>query len=427
MDNKEYRLATLAVRGGFSGDTTGSVNLPIHPTTAYNFQDAEHAADLFDLKVGGNIYSRINNPTMDAFSERLNLLDGGSGALALSSGQSATLIAITNLCEEGDHFITASSLYGGTYSLFTNTFRKYGIQVSFVDPAADEDTLFAAIRPNTKLIFAETIGNPRMNVLDLNKFSSLARRSGLPLVLDNTFATPALLRCKDYGANILVYSATKYLGGHGNSLGGVIVDLGNFDWGNGKFPNLTDPDPSYHGISYWETFGNAAFIVKARVQLLRDLGCAMSPFNAWILSMGMETLPLRMQKHSENALALARHLENHPKVTWVSYPGLESSPDYRLTRQYLPQGASGMLAFGVLGGRSAGETFINSVEMSNLVTNLGDTRTLVVHPASTTHRQLSEEQQVMAGVLPDMIRVSVGIEDIADIIDDFEQALARIR
>lgn len=420
-----YKLATLAVRGGYTPDGTGAANMPIHPSTAFHFDDADHAADLFDLKVSGNIYTRINNPTMDAFAERVNLLDGGIGALATSSGQAAITIALTNIAENGDHILAMSTLYGGTHSLLTHTFKKYGIAVDFIDPELPIDQILGLVRPNTKAIYAETIGNPRMNVLDVEKIAKAANSAGVPFVLDNTFATPALFRAKDQGVNIVVYSATKYLGGHGNALGGVIVDLGNFPWDNGKFEKLTEPDPSYHGISYWDSFKEAAYIVKARVGVLRDVGSSLSPFNAWILAMGLETLPLRIKKHSENALELAKFLEGHPNVSYVLYPGLESSPDYDRTKRYLPMGASGMLAFGVKGGSEAGKSFINHVELANLVANLGDTRTIVTHPASTTHRQLNEEEQIQAGVQPDMIRVSVGIEDIDDLKEDFDQALKK--
>ena len=423
--NKNYRLATLAVRGGYTPDHTGAANMPIHPSTAFHFDDADHAAALFDLREAGNIYSRINNPTTDALAERVNLLDGGVGALSVSSGQAAITIALTNIAEKGDHILATSTLYGGTHSLLSHTFQKYGIEVDFADPDLSLAELLTKVKPNTKAIYAETIGNPRMNVLDFNKISAVARAAGIPFVLDNTFATPALFSAIDHGANIVIYSATKYLGGHGNALGGVIVDLGNFPWDNGKFEKLVAPDPSYHGISYWNAFREAAFIVKARVGVLRDVGSALSPFNAWIISMGMETLPLRMAKHSENALKLAEFLENHPQISYVLYPGLESSTDYARARQYLPQGASGMLAFGIKGKNEAGKSFINNVELANLVANLGDTRTIVTHPASTTHRQLSEIEQEKAGLLPEMFRVSVGIEDIDDLKEDFDQALRK--
>lgn len=422
---KDYKLATLAVRGGHVPDHTGAANMPIYPSTAFIFEDSVQAANRFDLKELGNIYTRINNPTNDAFADRINLLDGGAGALSLSSGQSATLVALTTLASASDHILSVSTLYGGTHSLFTNTFKKYGIEVTFVDPEASEDEILAKVRDNTKAIFAETVGNPRMNLLDLDKIAAVAKKADLPFVLDNTFTTPALIRAKDHGVNIVVYSATKYLGGHGNAMGGVIVDLGNFDWDNGKFPGLVEPDSSYHGIRFYETFGPMAFILKARVCTLRDIGTVLSPFNAWILSMGVETLPLRMEKHSENGRLLADFLEDHPAVSYVLYPGSKTDPHQDRAKKYLPHGAAGMLAFGIKGGAEAGERFINTIDMADMVTNLGDTRTIVTHPASTTHRQLSADQQEEAGVSADMIRVSVGIEDIDDIIRDFDEALKK--
>lgn len=420
-----YHLATRAVRSGYTPDATGSANLPIHPSTAFVFDDADHAADLFDLQCEGNIYSRINNPTMDAFSARVNDLDEGVGALAVSSGQAAIDIALSTIASQGDHILSVTTLYGGTHSLFSNTFRARGIEVTFIDPDASKRTILESVRPETKAIYAETIGNPRMNIPELDTIAQAAREADLPFVLDNTLATPALFRPKDHGVSVAVYSATKYLGGHGNALGGVIVDLGNYDWGSERFPVLNEPDPSYHGIRYVETFGKAAYIVRARVGVLRDVGSALSPFNAWVLSMGLETLPLRMKQHSENALRLARHLQSHPGVAYVLYPGLSDSPDAERSVRYLPNGASGMLAFGIRGGLDAGVRFINHVRLANHVTNLGDTRTIVTHPASTTHRQLSDQEQREAGVTSDMIRVSVGIEDIRDLIDDFDQALER--
>ncbi len=421
--NKDYKLATLAVRSGYEADSTGAATMPIYPSTAFHFDSADHAANLFDLKEFGNIYSRLTNPTMDAVAARVNALDEGVGALAVSSGQAAITIALTNIVKQHEHILSVSTLYGGTHSLFSNTFKHYGIDVTFINPELSEEEILSYAKDNTKAIYAETIGNPLMNVLDIDKLSSVAKKIGVPFILDNTLATPALFRAKDHGVNIVLYSATKYLGGHGNALGGIIVDLGNFSWNNGKFPELTEPDPSYHGIQYWDTFGSLAFIIKARVGVLRDVGSALSPFNAWIIAMGIETLPLRMKKHCENALGLAQFLESHPQVTYVSYPGLASSPYHKLAKRYLPNGASGMLAFGIKGGSNAGKSFINKVELANLVANLGDNRTIVTHPASTTHRQLTEQQQIDAGVSPDMIRVSVGIEDLEDLITDFSLGL----
>jgi len=423
---KQWKASTLAVQGGYSPDETGARTLPIYQTTAFEFQNADHAANLFNLKEFGNIYSRIMNPTVAAFEEKVNLLEGGVGGLATASGQAAITLAILNICQAGQHIVAASTLYGGTYTLLGTTLKKLGIEVSFVDPDADLDEIRKSFRPETRAIFAETIGNPSLNILDFKKFSQLAEEEQVPLIIDNTFATPALCRPLDHGANIVVYSATKYISGHGNSLGGIIVDGGNFDWNNGKFPELTEPDPSYHGIRYVEAFANQAYILKARVQLLRDIGPCISPFNAFLMNMGLETLPLRMKKHSENALALAQYLEAHDEVSWVRYPGLKSHQSYSFSQDYFVNGSSGMLAFGIKGGLEAGKSFINNVELASLVANVGDTRTLVIHPASTTHSQLTPEQQLASGVTQDLVRVSVGIEDIEDIIADFEQALGRI-
>ncbi|WZL74302.1 O-acetylhomoserine aminocarboxypropyltransferase/cysteine synthase [Clostridiaceae bacterium 35-E11] len=425
--NKKWRFSTLAVQGGYTVDETGARTLPIHQTASYQMQDADHAARLFDLQEQGNIYTRIINPTTSAFEEKINLLEGGVGALATASGQAAITLAILNICKSGEHIVSASTLYGGTYTLFDHTFKKMGIEVSFVDPDAAIEEIKKQFRPNTKALYAETIGNPRLNVLDIQKFSQVAKEYKVPLIIDNTFATPYLCRPLEYGANIVVHSATKYIGGHGNSIGGVIVDGGNFDWKNGKYPELVEPDPSYHGIKYFETFHNQAYIVKARVQLLRDIGSCLSPFNAFLLSLGLETLPLRMEKHSENALKLAKFLQNHEKVSWVNYPNLQNYDYYCLTQKYLSKGSGGMLAFGIKGGTQAGKIFINAVKLATLVPNVGDARTLVIHPGSTTHRQLTEEQQLSSGVTADLIRVSVGIEDIEDIIEDFDQALEQVK
>lgn len=423
---KKWKISTQAVQGGYSPDGTGSRTLPIYQTTAYEFQNADHAARLFDLKEFGNIYSRITNPTVGAFEEKVNLLEGGSGALAVSSGQAAITLSIFNICQSGQHIVAASTLYGGTYTLLGTTLAKMGIEVTFVDPDADAEEIQKAFKDNTRAIFAETIGKPGLNILDFGKFKELSVKNQVPLIIDNTFATPALFRPFEHGANIVIYSATKYLSGHGNSLGGIIVDGGNFDWNNGKFPELTEPDPSYHGIKYVEAFESMAYILKARVQLLRDLGPCISPFNAFLMNMGLETLPLRMNKHSENALALSRYLETHEKISWVSYPALQSHQSYALSQKYFTDGASGILTFGIKGGREAGKEFINQVELASLVANVGDTRTLVIHPASTTHSQLTPKQQLASGVTQDLVRVSVGIEDIEDIIQDFEQALEKL-
>ncbi len=420
---KHYELGTLAVQGSYKADETGSRTIPLYPTTGYDLGGADRAADLFDLKEFGNIYTRLNNPTNSLFEEKAALLEGGVGALSTASGQAAITLALLNICSAGDHIIAASTLYGGTHTLLSHTFKKLGIQTSFVDPELSIESLKAFIKPNTKVIYGETIGNPGLNVLDFEKFTALAKAAAVPLIIDNTFATPYLLKAFDHGADIVIYSATKYIGGHGNSLGGLIIDSGKFEWTEDKYPGLVNPDPSYHGVKYVETFGALSYIIKARVQLLRDLGATISPFNSYLLHTGLETLHLRLARHCENALALAKYLEGHELVEWVSYPGLESHASYDRAKIYLPKGASGILTFGVKGGKEAGRKFINSVELASLVANVGDTRTLVIHPSSTTHAQLTDDEQIASGVFPDLIRVSVGIEDIEDIKADFDQAL----
>jgi len=420
---KGYGLGTLAVQGSYKADATGAGTIPLYQSTAYDLGDADRAAALFDLKEFGNIYTRLNNPTNSLFEEKATLLEGGVGALSTASGQAAISLGIWNICTAGDHVISASTLYGGTHTLFAHTFKKLGIETTFVDPEASLEELTKSIQPNTKVIYAESIGNPGLNVLDFEKFTALSKAAGVPLMIDNTFATPYLLKPFDHGADIVVYSATKYIGGHGNSMGGLIIDSGNFEWTADKFSCLVEPDPSYHGVKYVEAFGSLSYIVKARVQLLRDLGSTISPFNSFLLHTGLETLHLRMERHSQNALSLAEYLESHELVEWVSYPGLKTHPSYERAQKYLPKGVSGMLTFGVKGGLEAGRKFINNVELAGLVANLGDTRTLVIHPGSTTHSQLTEEEQIASGVSPDLIRVSVGIEDIEDIKADFDQAL----
>lgn len=425
MTVKNFGLGTIAVQGSYSADETGSRTIPIHQTASYDLRDADRAANLFGLKEFGNIYTRLNNPTNTSFEEKLNLLEGGVGALSTASGQAAISLAILNICQSGDHILAASTLYGGTYTLFAYTFKKLGIEVTFVDPEAPLEELKASVQGNTKVVYAETIGNPGLNVLDFEKFSALSKFACAPFIVDNTFATPYLIRPFEHGVDIVVYSATKYIGGHGNSIGGAIVDSGKFKWTQDKFPGLVEPDPSYHGLKYTETFGDLAYIIKARVQLIRDIGATLSPFNSFLLHTGLETLHLRVQRHSDNALELAKYLQDHDQVEWVSYPGLEDHPSYDRAKKYLPKGASGVLTFGVKGGREAGRAFINNVELATLVPNIGDTRTLVIHPASTTHSQLSEAEQEASGVRPDLIRVSVGIEDIEDIKADFDQALLK--
>jgi len=414
---------TICIHGGYSPKSGEPRVLPIVQSTTYQYGDPDYLADIFDLKATGHMYTRISNPTIEALEKKISLLEGGVGALAVSSGQSATLISLLNICSNGQHIIAASSLYGGTMTLLSTTFKKVGIEVDFVDQSLKIEEFLKYAKPNTRAVFAETISNPGTEVLDIKKMSEFAEEIDVPLIIDNTIATPYLCNPFEYGANIITHSTSKYLDGHAISLGGAIVDGGNFNWDNGKFPELTEPDPSYHGISYTETFKEQAYIVKARMQLLRDLGNTMSPFNAFLTNLGMETLVLRMKKHSENALALARFLESHPKVAWVSYPGLESHRDHELAKQYLPLGASGLLTFGVKGGREGAGEFIRNIDLVSLVVHLGDVRTLVLHPATTTHRQLTDEELNAAGIGPEMIRVSVGIENIEDIIEDFRRAL----
>ncbi len=426
MSEQSWRFDTLALHGGQVPDpTTGSRAVPIYQTTSYVFKNADHAANLFALAEAGNIYTRIMNPTTDVFEKRMALLEGGVGALAVASGQAAETLAIVNILRAGDELVSASSLYGGTYNLFAVTLPKLGITTRFVDPA-DPENFRRAITDRTKALYAETIGNPKMDVLDIEPVAKIAHEAGVPLIIDNTFASPYLCRPFDHGADIVIHSATKFIGGHGTSIGGVIVDSGHFSWTGGKFPELVDPDPSYHGVSYTDAFGPAAYIVKARVQMLRDLGPALSPFNSFLFLQGLETLSLRMERHSSNALRVARFLEEHPKVAWVNYPGLESHPSHSLTKKYLRDGMAGaIMGFGIKGGREAGKRFIDSVKLFSLLANVGDSKSLVIHPASTTHQQLTAEQQLETGVTEDFVRLSVGTEDVQDILDDLEQALSR--
>ena len=420
---KDWRIETQAIQEGFTPKDGDPRIVPIFQSTTFKFSSADHVAKLFDLEVGGHFYTRLSNPTAEAFELKIAAMEGGVAAMATSSGQAATSIAIMNICRAGEHVVAASTLYGGTYSLFANTFPKMGIEVTFVDPEADEATIEAAFRPETRALFGETIGNPGLNILDFEKFAKISRKMQVPLIIDNTFPTPYLCRPFDHGADIVIHSATKYIDGHATSVGGVIIDSGNFDWGNGRYPELTEPDSSYHGLKYFETFGKLAYIVKARVQLMRDLGSCPAPMNAFLFNLGLETLPLRMQRHSENALAMAKYLEKHPAVSWVTYPGLESHKSHARAQKYLPKGASGVLTFGIKGGAEAGKKFMESCEVIALVVHVGDARSCVLHPASTTHRQLSPEQQIASGVSPDLIRLSVGIEHIDDLIEDVNQAL----
>jgi O-acetylhomoserine (thiol)-lyase len=426
IDNK-LKTETLVLHAGQEPDpTTGSRAVPIYQTTSYQFKSTEHAANLFGLREFGNIYTRLMNPTTDVFEKRIAALDGGVGALAVASGQSAITLALLNIAQAGDEIISADNLYGGTYNLFHYTFPRLGIKVKFV-PSNDLDALQKAITSKTKAVYAESIGNPKLNVADLEGISKIAHKNGIPFVLDNT-VSPYLLRPFDFGVDIIVYSATKFIGGHGTSIGGVIVDSGKFDWTNGKFPLISEPDPSYHGINFVEALkplGNIAYIIKARVTLLRDLGPAVSPFNSFLFLQGLETLHLRLPRHSENALAVAKYLKEHPKVSWVNYPGLDDSPEKERVKKYLPKGAGAILGFGIKGGLEAGKKFIDSLELISHLANVGDAKSLAIHPATTTHQQLSPDEQLSTGVTPDFVRLSIGIEHIDDIIGDIEQALGK--
>jgi O-acetylhomoserine (thiol)-lyase len=419
-------LETLALHGGQQPDpTTGARAVPIYQTTSYQFKDTDHAARLFGLQEFGNIYTRIMNPTQDVLEQRIAALEGGVGALALASGQAAETLGILNLAGAGDNIVSSSDLYGGTYNLFRHTLPKIGITTRFVD-ARDYDGFRNAIDERTKAFFLEFIGNPKLDVLNLEKIAAIAHEQGVPVIVDSTTATPYLSRPFEWGADIVVHSATKYIGGHGNSIGGLLVDSGKFDWANGRFPEFTTPDPSYHGLIYTQALGPLAYIIKARVQLLRDIGAAISPFNSFLLLQGIETLGLRMERHSQNALAVAKHLQEHAKIEWVNYPGLPNHPTYELAKKYLPKGQSGILGFGIKGGRAVGATFINSLKLFSHLANIGDAKSLAIHPATTTHSQLTPEEQAITGVTDDYVRLSVGIESIDDIIADLDQALAKV-
>jgi O-acetylhomoserine (thiol)-lyase len=426
MSETKQQLATLAVHAGQTPDpATGSRAVPIYQTTSYLFQDADHAGRLFALQEFGNIYTRIMNPTTDVLEKRVAALEGGVAGLATASGQAAETLAVTTLAAAGEEIISTTSLYGGTYNLFHYTLPRLGINVKFVD-ADDFDGIRAAINDKTRAIYTETLGNPKLDVVDIERIAAIAHENGLPLIIDNTSASPALVRPIEWGADIVVNSATKFLGGHGTSIGGVIVDAGNFDWkASGRFKEFVEPDPSYHGLSYWEAFGKLSFILKARVQGLRDTGAAISPFNAFLILQGIETLHLRLERHSQNALAVAQHLEAHPGVEWVNYPGLASSSYKARAEKYLPNGQGALITFGIKGGYEAGKKLIDSLELFSLVANIGDAKSLVIHPASTTHQQLSVEEQASTGVTPGLVRLSVGIEDIRDILADLDQAIEK--
>lgn len=425
-----YQDETILLHGGQTADpATRSRAVPIYQTTAYEFENTKEAADIFALKKPGNIYTRLMNPTSEVFEQRMAELDGGVGALALASGQSAITLAIINLAQAGDEIVSFDNLYGGAYNLFNHTLRRLGINVKFVN-SSDPKNIEQAITDKTKAVYAESIGNPKNNITDIETLAKLAHKHQLPLILDNT-VSPYLLKPIQYGADIVIYSATKFIGGHGTSMGGVIVDSGKFDWtvkenGKSKFPLLAEPDPSYHGLNFAKELGTSAYIVKVRTTVLRDTGPALSPFNSFLFLQGLETLHLRMARHVENALAVAKYLEKHSKVAWINYPGLPSSPEYKKAQKYLPKGAGAVLGFGIKGGVVSGGKFIDNLKLISHVANLGDAKSLAVHPASTTHQQLTAEEQTATGVTPDYIRLSIGIEHIDDIISDIEQALAKV-
>lgn len=421
--DSEYQLETLALHGGQQADSaTGSRAVPVYQTTSYCFNSTEHAANLFALKEFGNIYTRLMNPTVGILEKRLALMEGGVGGLCFSSGMAAITASILNICQANQHFVASNSLYGGTATLFSHTFPKLGIEVTFVDPSKPEN--FAeAIKDNTRLIYFETIGNPKNDILEYEKIVDIARKNQMPVICDNTVASPMLFRPIEYGIDIIVHSCTKIIGGHGTSIGGVIINSGKFDWTNGRYPELTEPDPSYHGVKYVELFGELAYILKARTQLLRNMGGCMSPFNAFLFLQGLETIHLRVPRHCENALKLAQWLQKQSAVNWVNYPGLKSHPNYELAQKYLPNGQGAILGFGIKGGKEAGRKFIDNVKLASHLANVLDSKTLVIHPSTTTHQQLTEAEQLAAGVTADYVRVSVGTENIDDIIADFTQAL----
>jgi len=427
MTTNEFKgFDTLALHAGHTPDAeTGARAVPIWQTSSYVFKDTAHAARLFALEEAGNIYTRIMNPTTDVLEKRVAALEGGAAGLAFSSGMGAISAALLTLCSQGDEIVSSTRLYGGTVTLLKNTLSRMGIKTVWVD-GDDPDAFAAAITDRTKVVYLETIGNPKLTIPDIDGIAGIAHAQGVPVMVDNTTASPALCRPIEHGADIVVHSLTKYLNGHGNSIGGIVVDCGCFAWDSGRFAEFVDPDPSYHGLKFYETFGSMTFAMRARTRLLRDLGACLSPFNAFLTLQGTETLSLRMARHSENALAVAKFLEHHPKVAWVLYPGLPSHPSHALAKRYLPHGASGMVGFGVRGGIEAGRKFIENLELFSHLANIGDARSLAIHPASTTHQQLNEEEQLAAGVTPDFVRLSIGIETLDDILTDLDQALAQI-
>jgi len=422
--NRSYGFETLSLHAGqeTADSATGARAVPIYQTTSYVFDSPEHAANLFALKQFGNIYTRIMNPTQDAFERRIAALEGGVGALATASGQAAETLAILNIAGLGDEVVSSASLYGGTYNLFHYTLPKLGITVRFVD-SRDPENFRAAINDRTRVVYAETVGNPRLDTLDISAVANIAHEYGVPLMVDNTLPTPYLIQPLKHGADIVVHSTTKFIGGHGTAIGGAIVDSGKFDWTNGRFPSFLEPDPSYHGLRYVEALGPLAYIIKARVQLLRDIGAATTPFNSWLFLQGLETLPVRMERHSQNALRIAEFLEGHPAVGWVSYPGLKSHPQYEIAAKYHTHGYGAIIGFGIKGGLEAGKQLIRHIELFSHLANVGDAKSLIIHPASTTHSQLTPDEQYETGVTPDFVRLSVGLETLDDLIDDLDQAL----
>lgn len=426
MINKNVKFNTLAIHAGQEVDpTTGSRAVPIYQTTSYVFENSKQAENRFALAEGGNIYTRLMNPTTDVFEQRMAALEGGVGALATASGAAAITYAILNIAKAGDHIVAASTLYGGTFNLFNHTLRDWGVQTTFVDPDRIEN-FEGAIQDNTKAIFIESLGNPGINIIDIEAVANVAHKNSIPLIVDNTFGTPYLIRPIEHGADVVVHSATKFIGGHGSSLGGVIIDGGKFDWAaSGKFPGFTEPDPSYHGVKYVEALGNLAYIMKIRVTLLRDTGAALSPFNSFLFIQGLESLPLRVERHVENTIKVARFLEQSDKVSWVNYPGLESNKYHGLSKKYFPKGAGSIFTFGVKGGKEEAIKFIDSLEIFSILANVADAKSLVIHPGTTTHLQLTEEEQAAAGITPETIRLSIGIEDVEDIINDIAQALEK--
>ena len=425
MADREFGFGTLCLHAGQIPDAaTGARAVPIYQTTSFVFDSPEHAASLFNLQTFGNVYSRISNPTVAVFEERMAALEGGRAALATSSGQAAQMCALLTILREGDEIVSASTLYGGTYSQFDVTFRQFGIKTVFVNPD-DPENFRKAITPRTRVLYAETMGNPQINVLDIEAVANIAKEAGVPLMIDNTFASPYLCQPIQFGADVVIHSATKFIGGHGTTMGGVLVESGKFPWGNGKFPMMTEPSRGYHGVIFHETFGDFSYTMKCRMETMRTLGPVLSPFNAWMLLQGLETLHVRVERHVANAMAVAKFLEGHPRVSWVNYPGLPGSKYHALAQKYMPKGTGSIMTFGIKGGMEAGVKFIEALQFFSHLANVGDAKTLVIHPASTTHRQLSEEDQIKAGVGPDMIRISIGIEDIDDILWDLDQALGQ--